>query len=61
MADRLEAHAKELLALEEPFVLAGDYNIIPEPIDARHRQPGRTTRSSSPSRAGPGDGCLPSA
>ncbi len=33
--DRLEAHAARLLALEEPLVLAGDYNIIPEPIDAR--------------------------
>ena len=26
---RLNAHAKKLLALEEPFVLAGDYNVIP--------------------------------
>ena len=26
---RLRAHAKELLHLEEPFVLAGDYNVIP--------------------------------
>ncbi len=33
--DRLEAHAKALLALEEPLVLCGDYNIIPEPIDAK--------------------------
>jgi exodeoxyribonuclease-3 len=33
--DRLEAHARDLLALEEPLVLGGDYNIIPEPIDAR--------------------------
>lgn len=32
---RLEAHARTLLALEEPLVLAGDYNIIPEPRDAR--------------------------
>ena len=32
---RLEAHARDLLALEEPLVLAGDYNIIPEPADAR--------------------------
>jgi exodeoxyribonuclease III len=31
--DRLIAHAKKLLALEEPFVLAGDYNVIPEPRD----------------------------
>ena len=34
--DRLHRHAKTLLAYEEPLVLAGDYNIIPEPRDARH-------------------------
>lgn len=33
--ERLEAHARALLAHEEPLVLAGDYNIIPEPIDAK--------------------------
>jgi exodeoxyribonuclease-3 len=32
--DRLAAHAKDLLRLEEPLVLCGDYNVIPEPIDA---------------------------
>lgn len=32
--ERLTAHARSLLALEEPLVLAGDYNIIPEPADA---------------------------
>lgn len=31
---RLNAHAKSLLALEETLVLAGDYNVIPEPRDA---------------------------
>ena len=31
--DRLKAHASNLLALEEPLVLAGDYNVIPEPQD----------------------------
>ncbi|WP_036260529.1 exodeoxyribonuclease III [Methylocapsa aurea] len=31
--DRLIAHAKYLLALEEPLVLAGDYNVIPAPRD----------------------------
>ncbi|RFB80453.1 exodeoxyribonuclease III [Methylovirgula sp. 4M-Z18] len=31
--DRLIAHTKRLLMLEEPLVLAGDYNIIPEPRD----------------------------
>ena len=30
---RLEAHAAGLLALEEPVVLAGDYNVIPEDED----------------------------
>jgi len=32
--DRLNRHAKTLLALEEPLVLMGDYNVIPEPEDA---------------------------
>ncbi|MDB5432450.1 MAG: exodeoxyribonuclease [Caulobacter sp.] len=31
---RLNAHARDLLALEEPLVLCGDYNVIPEPEDA---------------------------
>jgi len=31
---RLNAHARDLLALEEPFVLTGDFNVIPEPRDA---------------------------
>ena len=31
---RLHAHALALLKLEEPFVLAGDYNVIPERRDA---------------------------
>ncbi len=30
---RLEARARDLLALEDPFVLAGDYNIIPTADD----------------------------
>ena len=30
---RLEAHAALLLSLEEPLILAGDYNIIPRPED----------------------------
>jgi exodeoxyribonuclease-3 len=32
--ERLRAHAQELLALEEPLALCGDYNVIPEPEDA---------------------------
>ena len=31
--DRLYARARDLLALEEPVILAGDYNVIPEPRD----------------------------
>ncbi len=31
--DRLRAHAANLLAAEKPFVLGGDYNIIPEARD----------------------------
>ena len=34
--NRLERWASDRLALEEALVLAGDYNVIPEPIDARH-------------------------
>lgn len=32
---RLETHARALLAGEMPFALAGDYNVIPEPRDAK--------------------------
>jgi exodeoxyribonuclease-3 len=31
--ERLNRHARELLALEEPMVITGDYNVIPEPAD----------------------------
>ncbi|MCX8997557.1 exodeoxyribonuclease III [Rhizobiaceae bacterium BDR2-2] len=31
--DRLARFAGDRLALEEPFILAGDYNVIPEPFD----------------------------
>ncbi|HEY8564897.1 MAG TPA: exodeoxyribonuclease III [Beijerinckiaceae bacterium] len=34
--ERLRAHAEALLALEVPLVLAGDYNVIPEPRDVRN-------------------------
>ena len=33
--ERLTAHARSLLADEMPLVLAGDYNVIAEPCDAR--------------------------
>jgi exodeoxyribonuclease III len=35
---RLEDRARDLLQLEEPFVLLGDYNVIPEPVDAKNPQ-----------------------
>ncbi|WP_185982913.1 exodeoxyribonuclease III [Aureimonas mangrovi] len=33
---RLEAHARVRLSEELPFVLTGDYNVIPQPEDARN-------------------------
>jgi exodeoxyribonuclease III len=35
---RLSAYARERLALEEPLVMAGDYNVIPTSADARNPQ-----------------------
>jgi exodeoxyribonuclease-3 len=35
---RFAARTRELLSLEEPFLLVGDYNVIPEPIDAKNPQ-----------------------
>ena len=32
--ERLIAHARKLMQYEEPLVLAGDFNVIPEPRDA---------------------------
>jgi exodeoxyribonuclease-3 len=34
--ERFRQHAKALLKLEEPTILGGDYNVIPEPVDARN-------------------------
>jgi len=34
--DRLIHYARERLALAEPLILAGDYNAIPAPVDARN-------------------------
>ena len=34
--DRLIKYTNERLKLEEPLVLAGDYNVIPTPLDAKH-------------------------
>jgi exodeoxyribonuclease III len=36
--NRLSAYARRRLALEEPLVLAGDYNVIPTTADARNPQ-----------------------
>ncbi|MFX0540361.1 exodeoxyribonuclease III [Roseovarius sp. S4756] len=33
--ERMEVRATELLALEEPFLMAGDYNVIPQDEDAK--------------------------
>jgi exodeoxyribonuclease-3 len=33
--ERLTAHARKVIATEMPVVLAGDYNVIPEPVDAK--------------------------
>ena len=33
---RLNTHARALLAFEEPLALCGDYNVIPEPQDAKN-------------------------
>ena len=33
---RLQARARDLLELEEPLLLVGDYNVIPEPVDAKN-------------------------
>jgi len=34
--DRLIRHVRKLMEYEEPLVLAGDFNVIPEPRDAAH-------------------------
>ncbi|MCT8990689.1 exodeoxyribonuclease III [Chelativorans sp. SCAU2101] len=34
--ERLERWTKDRLKLEEPLILAGDYNVIPEPQDAKN-------------------------
>jgi exodeoxyribonuclease-3 len=34
--ERLTRYARERLAFEEPFILAGDFNVIPDDRDARN-------------------------
>lgn len=36
--DRLQAYLQELLENRQKFLIGGDYNIIPMPVDARHPQ-----------------------
>jgi exodeoxyribonuclease III len=35
---RLQEHVASLLQLEEPLLIVGDFNVIPEPVDARNPQ-----------------------
>jgi exodeoxyribonuclease III len=37
--ERLAHYAQERLELEEPLILAGDYNVIPTPADAHNPEP----------------------
>ena len=56
-AERLIARAEELLALEEATVLAGDYNVIPDTVDARKPEAWVNDALFQPeSRALPGTG-----
>ncbi|GAA0304534.1 exodeoxyribonuclease III [Rhodovulum strictum] len=45
---RLEARARDLLAGEEPVVLAGDYNVIPQDEDAARPEAWRTDALALP-------------
>ena len=44
--DRLIRHAKKLMQCEEAIVLAGDFNVIPDPVDAARPELWTGTRSS---------------
>ena len=44
--DRLINFARERLKLEEPLILAGDFNVIPTAADATVPRPGRVMRCS---------------
>ncbi len=45
---RLRTHARRLMADEKPLVLAGDFNVIPEPRMPPTRRPGPRTPCSCP-------------
>lgn len=46
--DRLHTRAQALLALEEPFLMAGDYNVIPQDEDARRPEAWREDALARP-------------
>ena len=50
--DRLIHYACEHLLLEEPLVLAGDFNVIPSDVDARIPPAGSMTLCFCPARGG---------
>ena len=50
--DRLRARAAELLTLEEPFLMAGDYNIIPQDEDCARPEAWREDALARPAARG---------
>ena len=46
--DRLQARAEQLLAEETPFLMTGDFNVIPEDMDARHPEKWREDAIARP-------------
>ena len=50
--ERLIVHARGLLAHEEPLVLAGDYNVIPTPLDAKMPEAWRSDALFQPESRG---------
>jgi exodeoxyribonuclease-3 len=50
---RLEDWAREELTREEPLVIAGDYNIIATPLDAKNPESWVTMRCTRPKRGRP--------
>jgi len=46
--DRMQTRAEELLALEEPFLMAGDYNVIPQDEDAKRPEAWREDALARP-------------
>jgi exodeoxyribonuclease-3 len=46
--ERMQTRAAELLALEEPFLMAGDYNVIPQDEDAKRPEAWREDALARP-------------